>query len=67
MTIKLAAAGTASSLHSFHSGESSSTTLRPVLRVDYVDNVAGVIPPAQPVLLSPADGTVLYNTTTTLL
>ena len=67
MTIKLSAAGTASSLHTFHSGESSSTTLRPVLRVDYVDNVAGVVPPQQPVLLSPADGTVLYNTTATLL
>ena len=67
MTIKLSAVGTASSLHTFHSGESSSTTLRPVLRVDYVDNVAGVVPPQQPVLLSPADGTVLYNTTATLL
>ncbi len=67
MTIKLSAVGTASSLHSFHSGESSSTALRPVLRVDYVDNIAGVIPPAQPVLISPVDGTVLYNTTSTLL
>jgi hypothetical protein len=67
MTIKLSAVGTASSLHTFHSGESSSTSLRPVLRVDYVDNVAGVVPPQQPVLLSPADGTVLYNTTATLL
>ena len=67
MTIKLTAVGTASSLHSFHSGESSSIALRPVLRVDYVDNVAGVVPPSQPVLISPVDGTVLYNTTTTLL
>ena len=67
MTIKLSAVGTASSLHSFHSGESSSIALRPVLRVDYVDNIAGVVPPAQPVLISPVDGTVLYNTTTTLL
>lgn len=67
MTIKLSAVGTASSLHTFHSGESSSTSLRPILQVDYVDNVAGVVPPSQPVLLSPVDGTVLYNTTATLL
>ena len=67
MTIQLKAVGTGSSLHTFTSGESSSESLRPTLRIDYVDNVAGVVPPAQPVLLSPLDGAVLYDTTTNLL
>ena len=32
--------------------------------MDYVDNVDGVIPPAQPSLAYPADGSILYNTST---
>ena len=67
MTVQLKAVGTGGSLHTFTSGESSSESLRPTLRIDYVDNVAGVVPPAQPVLLSPLDGAVLYDTTTNLL
>ena len=33
------------------------------LRLEYVDNVDGIIPPAQPVIAYPADGEILYNTT----
>ena len=67
MTIQLKAVGSGSSLHTFASGEYATESLRPTLRIDYVDNVAGVIPPAQPVLLSPLDGAVLYDTTNNLL
>ena len=67
MTIQLKAVGSGSSLHTFASGEYATESLRPTLRIDYVDNVAGVVPPAQPVLLSPLDGAVLYDTTSNLL
>ena len=67
MTIQLKAVGSGSSLHTFASGEYATESLRPTLRIDYVDNVAGVVPPAQPVLLSPLDGAVLYDTTNNLL
>ena len=67
MTIQLKMVGSGSSLHTFASGEYATESLRPTLRVDYVDNVAGVVPPAQPVLLSPLDGAVLYDTTNNLL
>ena len=67
MTIQLKMVGSGSSLHTFASGEYATESLRPTLRIDYVDNVAGVVPPAQPVLLSPLDGAVLYDTTNNLL
>ena len=67
MTIKLNVVGTGASLHTFASGEHPTDSWRPTLRMDYVDNVAGIVPPAQPALLSPLDGAILYNTTTTLL
>jgi len=67
LTIQLKTVGTAGSLHTFASGEYSTEANRPTLRIDYVDNVAGIVPPAQPVLLSPLDGAVLYDTTANLL
>ena len=67
MTVQLKAVGTGTSLHTFASGEHATESWRPTLRIDYVDNVAGVVPPAQPVLLSPLDGAVLYDTTNNLL
>ncbi|MEC7180378.1 MAG: DNRLRE domain-containing protein, partial [Candidatus Thermoplasmatota archaeon] len=67
MILQLKAVGSGSSLHTFASGEYATESLRPTLRIDYVDNVAGVVPPAQPVLLSPLDGAVLYDTTNNLL
>ena len=67
MTIQLKAVGTGSSLHTFASGEYATESWRPTLRIDYVDNVAGVVPPTQPVLLSPLDGAVLYDTSANLL
>ena len=67
MTVQLKAVGTGGSLHTFASGEHATESWRPTLRIDYVDNIAGVVPPAQPVLLSPLDGAVLYDTTNNLL
>ena len=67
MTIQLKAVGSGASLHTFASGEHATESWRPTLRIDYVDNVAGVVPPAQPILLSPLDGSVLYDTTNNLL
>ena len=67
LSIKLNAVGSGGSLHTFASGEHATESWRPTLRIDYVDNVAGVVPPAQPVLLSPLDGAVLYDTTNNLL
>ena len=67
LSVKLVAVGSGGSLHTFASGEYATESLRPTLRMDYVDNVAGVVPPAQPVLLSPLDGAVLYDTSTNLL
>ena len=52
MTIQLKMVGSGNSLHTFASGEYATESLRPTLRVDYVDNVAGVVPPAQPVPVS---------------
>ena len=35
---------------------------KPKLILEYVDNTDGVIPPAQPSLVYPSDGDILYNT-----
>ena len=61
MTIMLARVGTTSSSHLFHTSDYSDPDYRPHLVLDYVDNVNGVIPPAQPTLTSPNDGEVLYD------
>lgn len=66
MTIMLQAVGTPTSGHSFYDN-SANSTLRPELILDYVDNVDGVIPPAQPILTYPNDGAILYNTSTWVL
>ena len=60
MTFKLAMIGSTGSSHSFYSSEYSDATYHPHLVLDYVDNVNGIVPPAQPTLTSPADGQVLY-------
>ena len=60
MTFKLAMIGGTGSSHSFYSSEYSDDTYHPHLVLDYVDNVNGIVPPAQPTLTSPADGQVLY-------
>jgi hypothetical protein len=66
MTVMLKAVGSPSSGHTFFDNLANST-LRPKLILDYVDNVDGVIPPAQPVLSYPNDGDILYNTSTWVL
>ncbi|MGB0377927.1 MAG: DNRLRE domain-containing protein, partial [Poseidonia sp.] len=60
MTFKLAMIGSTGSSHSFYSSEYSDASYHPHLVLDYVDNVNGIVPPAQPTLTSPADGQVLY-------
>ena len=66
MTVMLKGVGIPTSGHSFFDN-SANLTLRPKLILDYVDNVDGVIPPAQPVLTYPNDGDILYNTSTWVL
>ena len=63
MTVLLKTIGTPSTSHSFYSSEGVNESFRPRLVLQYVDNVNGIQPPAQPVLTSPQDGEVLYNTT----
>ena len=60
LSIMLKTIGSAGSSHLFY--DNSNSDKRPELRLNYVDNVDGVIPPAQPVLTFPVDGDVLYNT-----
>ena len=60
MTFKLAMVGSTGSTHSFYSSEYFDSTYHPHLVLDYVDNVNGIVPPAQPTLTSPGDGQVLY-------
>ena len=66
MSVMLQTVGTPSSGHSFFDN-SNNQTLRPKLILGYVDNVDGVIPPAQPVLNYPDDGAILYNTSSWVL
>ena len=61
LTVMLKSVGNPTSGHSFYDN-TASESLRPRLILDYVDNVDGVIPPAQPVLTYPSDGAILYNT-----
>ena len=48
--------------YDFHTSEGSEN-LQPKLILEYVDNTDGIIPPSQPVLSLPLDGSVLYDTT----
>jgi len=61
LTLLLKAYGNTSALHEFNSSDESDDSLRPKLVHRYVDNVDGVLPPAQPTLISPADGAVIYD------
>ena len=61
MTVMLKRVGTSSSTLVFDSSEASTQSQRPSLILEYIDNVNGVVPPAQPTLLAPADGSVLYS------
>ena len=61
LTVMLAVVGTPGASHSFYSSDSSSTTYRPQLSFEYVDNSNGTQPPAQPTLVYPTDGDVLYD------
>jgi len=61
LTLMLAAVGTPSTTMAFYSSEYSNLSLRPKLVFDYVDNSNGSVPPAQPTLLSPSDGQVVYG------
>ena len=61
MTVMLKRVGTSSSTLVFDSSEATTQSQRPSLILEYIDNVNGVVPPAQPTLLAPADGAVLYS------
>ena len=67
LSIMLQAVGTPGSSSSFYSSDYWNETFRPKLILDYVDNVDGIIPPAQPTLTYPNDGAILYNTSTWVL
>ena len=60
MSIMLQSVGTPNSGQTFF--DNTHSDYRPKLVLDYVDNVDGVIPPAQPSLVYPGDGEILYNT-----
>ena len=62
LSIVLQSVGTPGSSHSFY--DNTHSEFRPKLTLDYVDNVDGIIPPAQPTLAYPNDGDILYNTST---
>ena len=62
LSIMLKTVGTPSSTNEFY--DNTDSDYRPKLTLDYVDNVDGVIPPAQPTIAYPADGAILYNTST---
>ena len=61
MTVMLKRVGTSSSTLIFDSSEATTQSQRPSLVLEYIDNVNGILPPAQPVQLTPADGSVLYS------
>ncbi len=42
---------------------SSDSTFPPILTLDYFINTNGLIPPSQTVLISPLDGSIMYDTT----
>ena len=67
LTVLLKSVGTPMSSHKFSSSESSNSDTRPQLVFEYVDNVDGIVPPAQASLLYPGDSAILYNTSSWIL
>ena len=67
LTVLLKSVGTPMSNHKFSSSESSNSDARPQLVFEYVDNVDGIVPPAQASLLYPGDSSILYNTSSWIL
>ena len=55
-----------SSSYDFITSEGA-TNLQPKLVLEYVDNVGGILPPSQPILNSPQDGSVLYDTSSDII
>ncbi len=55
-----------SSSYDFVTSEGSAT-LQPKLVLEYVDNVGGILPPSQPVLTTPFDGSVLYDSSNDII
>ncbi|MDG1551255.1 MAG: DNRLRE domain-containing protein, partial [Candidatus Poseidoniaceae archaeon] len=43
------------------------TNLQPKLVLEYVDNVGGIMPPSQPVLSLPLDGSILYDSSSDII
>ena len=46
----------------FYSSESQNS-LRPKLKLTYIENIGGLTPPSQPSLVTPSNGDILYDTT----
>ena len=46
----------------FYSSESQNS-LRPKLKLTYIENIGGLTPPSQPTLVTPSNGDILYDTT----
>ena len=64
-SIKLSSTGLTQDSYDFLSSESSG--FEPRLVLNYVDNVNGIVPPGQPVLALPADGDIIYDSTSQYL
>jgi hypothetical protein len=67
LTVLLKAIGTPMSSHRFASSDNVNQNVRPQLVFEYVDNVDGIAPPSQASLIVPADGSVLYDTSSWVL
>ena len=68
MSVLLKVVGAPGTTHRFLSSDySANESRRPQLVLDYVDNTAGIVPPNQPSLLFPLDGSVLYDTNEVVL
>lgn len=63
MSFKLTAVAGQSNFVQFHSSETL-TGVKPNLRLIYINNFNLNTPPNQPTLISPTDGTILYNSST---
>jgi hypothetical protein len=61
MTFMLQRIGTTGSSHTFYTSDFVNSIFHPHIVFDYVDNVNGIVPPAQPMLITPGDGQVLYD------
>ena len=67
MTFMLQRVGASGSSHTFYSSDYTDSDFHPHIVLDYVDNVNGIVPPAQPAQVSPGDGAVLYDEANGLL